>query len=110
MAHAAAGVHGAELHDLVTALARIAPVSILKSGLVASEEWRTAVDAVAARHLKRDAADRQLTRAIGKVNDRAVRDAVEVAHAQVLDVSELAHYYAGLMVGLAMMELDRGRR
>lgn len=110
VAQAAGSVHGAELHDVVTALARIARASIFKSGVVASEEWRTAVDAVAARHLKRAAADRQLTRAIRRVSDPAIRDAVEVAHAQVLDVSELAHYYAGLMAGLAMLEWGRDRR
>jgi hypothetical protein len=106
----AAGIGADNLRKAVVDLSRLATISILENGVVASDDLRIAVDAVATRHLKRAAADRQLTRAIRRVSDPAIRDAVEVAHAQVLDVSELAHYYAGLMAGLAMMEWGRDRR
>lgn len=111
IARAAAGRHahfnGTELEAALTELARIARVSVLANGLVASEDLRAAIDAVASRHLKRAAADRELTRTLRRVGDRQLRNAIEVAHDQVLEPNEVAHYYAGLLAGLAFVELAR---
>jgi hypothetical protein len=38
------------------------------------------------------------------------RDAIEVARAHIVGVSELAHYYAGLAAGITLAELGRSRR
>lgn len=107
VARAAADTHGVDMHNVVTALARTAAASIVTRGLVASDEWRSVVDAIATQHLKRAEADRQLTRALRKVNDHNLRSAIEVAHAEVLDLGELAHYYAGLMSGLMLLEVSQ---
>lgn len=112
VARAAATTHtgslrGADLHAAVTELAKISRASIIENGVLASDAVRAAVDAVASRHLKRGVADRQLTRALRKVGDRQLRNAIEIAHDQVLEPSEVAHYYAGLMAGLAFLELSR---
>jgi hypothetical protein len=114
IARAAAGSHaaslnGADLQTAVTELAHLARVSVLQRGVVASDELRAAVDAVAGRHLKRATAERHLSRLLGKVGDRQLRNAIEVAHDQVMEPSEVAHYYAGLMAGLALLEFGRSR-
>lgn len=101
---------GSDLHAAVTELAHFARAAVITNGVLASEDLRAVVDRVACRHLKRAAADRRLTRTLKKVGDRQLRNAIEVAHDQVLEPSEIAHYYAGLMAGLALLELGRGNR
>lgn len=101
---------GADVQRAIAELAQVARLSVLEHGIVASDDVRTAIDAVATRHLGRAAADRDLTRSFGKVSDPKVRNAIEVAHGQVLELSETAHYYAGLMSGLALLELNRKGR
>lgn len=114
VARAAAGgpagnLKGADLHAAVTALARITRVSVLERGVLATDGLRSAVNDIAARHLKRAQADRELSRVLQKIGDRQLRNAIEIAHDQVLEPSELAHYYAGLMTGLALLEVSRAR-
>lgn len=101
---------GTDVQGAIVELAQVARLSVLEHGIVASDDVRTAIDAVATRYLGRAAADRDLTRSFGKVSDPKVRDAIEVAHGQVLELSETAHYYAGLMSGLALLELNRNGR
>jgi hypothetical protein len=96
--------------DLPTALselAALAAMSVITRGIVASEEFRSAVDEIASRHLDGAAAERELTRALTQINSLPQRNAVEVAHARVLDLRELAHYYAGLASGVTIVELGR---
>jgi len=106
----AAHFKDANLHAAVTELARIASDSVLKNGVLASEDVRAAVDRVASRHLQRAAADRRLTRMLSRVDDRQLRNAIEIAHDQVMEPSEVAYYYAGLMAGLAFLDLSRSCR
>jgi hypothetical protein len=91
----------------LTELSSLAAVSVLTRGIVASEEFRSAVDDIAARHLHGADAERELTRALTQIDSVPQRNAVEVAHARVLDVRELAHYYAGLASGLTIVDLGR---
>jgi hypothetical protein len=96
--------------DLPAALAELsalAAVSVITRGVVASEEFRSAVDDIASRHLDGASADRDLTRALTQIESLPQRNAVEVAHARVLDLRELAHYYAGLASGVTIVELGR---
>jgi hypothetical protein len=88
-------------------LGSLAAVSVLTRGIVASEEFRSAVDDIAARHLDGAGAERALTRALTQIDSVQQRDAVEVAYARVLEVRELAHYYAGLASGLTIVDLGR---
>lgn len=99
-----------DVHTAVIELARITRLAVLERGIVASDDLRAAVDDIASRHLKRAAAERQLSRVLGKISDRQLRNAIEVAHDQVLEPSEIAHYYAGLMAGFAFLETRRGYR
>lgn len=96
-----------DLYSAVTELADVASVSVLARGIAASDEFRSAVDAIANRHLRRDVADRQLVSALRRIADTDQRNAVEVAHARVLELGELAHYYGGLASGLTLLELVR---
>ncbi len=100
----------ANLHGAVIELARITRGSIIEHGVTASDDLRAAIDEVAGRHLNRAAADRELSRTLRKIGDPQLRNAIEVAHGQVLEPSEVAHYYAGLMAGLAFVDLARNRR
>jgi hypothetical protein len=96
--------------DLPAALAELsalAAVSVITRGITASEEFRSAVDDIAARHLDGAGAERDLTRALAQIKSVHHRNAVEVAHARVLDLRELAHYYAGLASGVTIVELGR---
>lgn len=115
VARAAAASHAANLQDVdlhraVSELASLMRVSVLEHGIVASDALRSAVHDIASRHLKRAVADRQLSRVLAKVTDRQLRNAIEIAHDHVLEPSEVAHYYAGLMAGLAFVELSRNGR
>ena len=96
-----------DLPAALSELGALASVSVLTRGIVASEEFRSAVDAIASRHLDGAAAERELTRALAQINSTQQRNAVEVAHARVLDLRELAHYYAGLASGVTIAELGR---
>jgi hypothetical protein len=91
----------------ITELSALAAVSVIARGVVASEEFRTAVDDIASRYLGGAAAERRLTLALMQIDDLPTRNAVEIAHAQVVDLRELAHYYAGLASGVSIVELGR---
>ena len=91
----------------LTELAGIARVSVLSRGIAASDDFRSAVDQVAVRHLDRARADRALKVALDQITHVQQREALEVAHMRVLDLGELAHYYAGLASGLTLVELRR---
>ena len=96
-----------DLPAAITELSALAAMSVIARGVVASEEFRSAVDDIAARHLDGAAAERDLTRALTQIENLPKRNAVEVAHARVVDVRELAHYYAGLASGVTIVELGR---
>jgi hypothetical protein len=96
-----------DLFAALTELADIARVSVLSRGIVASDDFRSAVDKVAVRHLERAKADRALRLALDRITLVHQRNAVEVAHTRVLDLGELAHYYAGLASGLTLVDLGR---
>ena len=96
-----------DLPAAVAELSALASVSVIARGIVASDDFRSAVDRIASRHLDGAGAERELTRALGRISSVPTRNAVEVAHARVLDLRELAHYYAGLASGITIVELGR---
>jgi len=101
---ARAAGHAAALH----ALARVFMLSLPARGVLApGDELSGQIDDVAKRYLNRAAAERQFDLAVGRVASLQQRDAIETAHATLVDVSELAHYYAGLAAGIALAELGR---
>lgn len=59
------------------------------------------------RHLHRDQAEREFRNAVETIDELEKCEAVEVAHARVLDLGELVHYYAGVTAALTLTDLIR---
>jgi hypothetical protein len=99
-----AGNHPATLIDL----ARIVALSLPANGVLApGDELCNEIDRVAQRHLNRRKADREFRAAIARVVNVEHRDAIETAHGRLIEVSEVAHYYAGLAAGITLSTLAR---
>lgn len=99
-----AGNHSATLSDLARIVAQRLPA---RGALAPGDDLCDEIDRVAQRHLHRSAADRQFRAAIARIADIAHREAIETAHGRLINVSEVAHYYAGLAAGIALAELGR---
>lgn len=98
------GNHAAALD----ALARLFMLALPARGVLApGDDLCAQIDAIAKRYLDRAAAEQLFQRAVSGVASVQQRDAIETAHASIVDVSELAHYYAGLAAGIALAELGR---
>ena len=98
------GDHAAALD----ALARLFMLALPARGVLApGDDLCAQIDAIAKRYLDRAAAEQLFQRAVSGVASVQQRDAIETAHASIVDVSELAHYYAGLAAGIALAELGR---
>jgi hypothetical protein len=103
----AQGNHAAALD----ALARVFLVALPARGVLApGDDLCAQIDAIAKRYLDRATAEHHFERAVSRVANVQQRDAIETAHASIVDVSELAHYYAGLAAGMALAELGRASR
>jgi len=101
------GNHAAALE----ALARVFMVALPARGVLApGDDLCAQIDAIAKRYLARTAAEQMFERAVSGLTNLPQRDAIETAHASIVDVSELAHYYAGLAAGIALAELGRRSR
>lgn len=101
------GNHAAALD----ALARLFLLALPARGVLApGDDLCDRIDAIATRHLNRATAERQFSLAVSSVASVTQRDAIETAHANIVEVSELAHYYAGLAAGIALAELGRPQR
>lgn len=93
------------------ALARLFMLTLPARGVLAlSDDLCQTIDDIATRHLDRADAEKQFQQAISSVIDVQQRDAIETAHAHIVSVSELAHYYAGLAAGITLAELGRTER
>lgn len=102
-----AGNHPAALHDL----AHLFAVTLPARGVLAPEDdLCDEIDRVAERHLQRAQADAQFRAAMARLADVAQRDAIEMAHGRLVEVSELAHYYAGLAAGITLADLGTRQR
>jgi hypothetical protein len=98
------GDHSAALIDL----ARIIALRLPARGVLApGDDLCNEIDRVAKRHLHRSEADRQFRTAIERVDDIALRDAIDAAHGRLVEVSEVAHYYAGLAAGITLAGFGR---
>jgi len=108
-----AAAHDARLADsdhaaALRALARLFMLALPARGILAlGDDLCQDIDNIATRHLDRAAAEKQFHLAIAGVSSVAQRDAIETAHASIVDVSELAHYYAGLAAGITLAELGK---
>jgi len=101
------GNHAAALH----ALARLFMLTLPARGVLApSDDLCARIDDIAKRYLDRTSAEQLFQRAVSGVSSVQQRDAIETAHASIVGVSELAHYYAGLAAGITLAELGRPAR
>ena len=88
------------------ALARLFMVTLPARGVLAlGDDLCQNIDDIAARHLDRATAEKQFTVAVSRIDNVQQRDAIETAHANIVNISELAHYYAGLAAGITLAEL-----
>jgi hypothetical protein len=93
------------------ALARLFVLALPARGVLApSDDLCEMIDDIAKRHFDRASADKQFQLALSSVAGVPQRDAIETAHAHIVDISELAHYYAGLAAGITLAELGRPLR
>jgi hypothetical protein len=93
------------------ALARLFMLTLPARGVLAlDDDLCQDIDDIAKRHLDRAGAEKQFHTAISCVASVQQRDAIETAHAHIVNVSELAHYYAGLAAGITLAELGRTGR
>lgn len=91
-------------------LARMFMLIVPMHGVDPKDDVRADIEKIAARHLRRRDAEAGLRRAIARINGVKERDAIETACIELLESSELAHYYAGLAAGITLAELGRGSR
>lgn len=93
------------------ALARLFMLTLPAQGVLApGDDLCQQIDDIATRYLNRANAEQQFKRVITGVASLEQRDAIETAHASIVDVSEVAHYYAGLAAGIALAELGKPAR
>lgn len=93
------------------AMARLFMLTLPARGVLAlDDELCQTIDDIAGRYLDRAVAERQFQLAVGTVTDVRQRDTIETAHAHIVGVSELAHYYAGLTAGITLAEMGRSKR
>jgi hypothetical protein len=106
-ARATAIDRAATLHDL----ARLFMIAVPTRGVMdPADDVRDEIERIANRHLRRGRADARFRSAVGRVPNVQERDAIESAHGEVVEISELAHYYAGLAAGITLADLGRGSR
>jgi hypothetical protein len=98
------GDHSATLIEL----ARIIALHLPARGVLApGDDLCNEIDRVAQRHLHRKKADQQFRAAVERVTSLDQRDAIEAAHGRLVEVSEVAHYYAGLAAGITLAGFGR---
>jgi hypothetical protein len=95
------------LHDL----ARLFMIAVPMHGVSEpADDLRNEIERMANRHLRRGRADARLRAALGRIGSVPERDAIENAHLEVVELSELAHYYAGLAAGITLADMGRQSR
>lgn len=105
--HAGDAIAAGDHYAALTELASLVMVSVPARGVIATDDLRHQIDRIADRHLRRRAAEKQFVAAIERVKSKHTRDAIDAAHLQLVELSELAHYYAGLTSGLTLADLGR---
>ena len=99
----AAGNRALALNDLARLFTTVVPLR----GLDPADDLRDEIERVANRYLRRSEAEAEFRRAVDCIESIDQRDAIESAHGQVIESSELAHYYAGIAAGITLADLSR---
>lgn len=93
--------HARTLAELFQLAALMTPA---RGVLAPSEEVCKDIDRIAQRHLRRDKAEREFLAALDSISRIEQRDAIDVAHVLMVDITERAYYYAGLASGITLIE------
>ena len=99
-------------HDAaLTDLARWALVRVPSEGVLAPDDSHAfmTIQRIARRHLQLGKARKALKHALSTIEPFETRDAIESATNHVQSVSDTVHYYAGLVCGITLMQLDSSR-
>jgi hypothetical protein len=91
-------------------LARLFMIVLPVRGLDPADDLREEIERIATRHLRRGEAEAQFRSAVDRIESVKHRDAIETAHGQLVESTELAHYYAGIAAGITLAELGRTTR
>jgi hypothetical protein len=91
-------------------LAQLFMVVLPVRGLDPVDDLREEIERIATRHLRRGEAEAQFRSAVDRIASVKDRDAIETAHGQLVESTELAHYYAGIAAGITLAELGRTPR
>ena len=94
------------LNDLARLFMAVVPLR----GLDPADDLRDEIERVANRYLRRGEAEAEFRRAVDRITSIDQRDAIESAHVQLIESSELAHYYAGIAAGITLADLSRTSR
>ena len=98
--------HAAALNEL----ARLFMTALPVRGLDPADDLRDEIEKIATRHLRRGEAEARFRSAVDRIASVQHRDSIETAHLQLVESSELAHYYAGIAAGITLAELGRSSR
>jgi hypothetical protein len=101
-----AGSRASALSELARLFLAVLPVR----GLDPADDVREEIERIATRHLRRGEAEAQFRSAVDGIESVKHRDAIETAHGQLVESTELAHYYAGIAAGITLAELGRTTR
>ena len=91
-------------------LARLFMIVLPMRGLEPADDLRDEIEKIATRHLRRGEAEARFRNAVDRIASVQQRDSIENAHLQLVESSELAHYYAGIAAGITLAELGRTSR
>jgi len=91
-------------------LARLFMAVLPVRGLDPADDLREEIERIATRHLNRGEAEARFRSAVDRIASVQQRDSIETAHLQLVDSTELAHYYAGIAAGITLAELGRMSR
>jgi hypothetical protein len=96
----------AALSELARLFMSVLPIR----GLDPADDLRDEIERIAIRHLRRGEAEARFRSAVDRIASVQHRDSIETAHAQLVEATELAHYYAGIAAGITLAELGRTSR
>lgn len=94
--------------DALRCLGHLARVAAPARGVLApvEDDLCREIHRIAQLHLGYGRASRRFRKALKRAGTYKNRDAIETAHAEVINVSSTAYYYAGLAFGLAFQRLS----
>jgi hypothetical protein len=94
--------------DALRAFGALALTAIPAHGVFVpnQEEMMVAIERIANKHLGFSEARQEFRRALKVIEPFDTRDTIETTHIGVIDVSDQAHFYAGLAFGITLADFS----